>query len=165
MQTTDFSALVGEHQSMVFSIAWNFLHDLHQAEELAQDVFFALYRNLPRLESAAHVKNWLRRAITNRCIDLARHNGRFQHSSLESVPEPPAAQHESDPLLSAHLRKLVAGLPPRHRMVVVLRFQEDLEPSEIAETLEIPLGTVKSTLHRAIALLRSKMDAAKGVTA
>jgi RNA polymerase sigma-70 factor (ECF subfamily) len=53
---------------------------------------------------------------------------------------------------------LVARLPERSRLIVILRFQEDLEPAEIAETLGIPLGTVKSNLHRSLALLRGRLE-------
>ncbi len=60
----------------------------------------------------------------------------------------------ADPLLSGALRRLIARLPERSRMIVILRFQEDLQPAEIAETLDMPLGTVKSNLHRSLAVLR-----------
>jgi RNA polymerase sigma-70 factor (ECF subfamily) len=61
-------------------------------------------------------------------------------------------------LLAGVLKRLVARLPERSRMIVVLRFQEDLEPAEIAEMLSIPLGTVKSNLHRSLALLRARLE-------
>jgi RNA polymerase sigma-70 factor (ECF subfamily) len=56
------------------------------------------------------------------------------------------------------LGKLVASLPDRARMVVVLRYQEEMEPGEIADVLGVPLGTVKSSLHRALAVLRKRME-------
>ena len=63
----------------------------------------------------------------------------------------------NQPMLSEALRKLVAALPEKSRMIVVLRYQEDLDPAEIARIMEIPLGTVKSQLQRALALLREKL--------
>ena len=63
-----------------------------------------------------------------------------------------------DPMLEETLRRLVASLPEAPRMVMVLRYQEDLDPSEIAETLSMPLGTVKSHLQRSLALLREKLE-------
>jgi len=64
----------------------------------------------------------------------------------------------ADPILAGFLQKLIASLPKRSRIIVILRYQEDLEPSEIAETLDLPLGTVKSSLHRSLALLRGKLE-------
>jgi RNA polymerase sigma-70 factor (ECF subfamily) len=61
-------------------------------------------------------------------------------------------------MLQETLRRLVASLPEAPRMVMVLRYQEDLDPLEIAETLSMPLGTVKSHLQRSLALLREKLE-------
>ncbi|MBM3813909.1 MAG: sigma-70 family RNA polymerase sigma factor [Acidimicrobiia bacterium] len=153
-----FAGLVREHQAMVYSIGWNFLRDRAQAEDMAQEVFLHLYRNLGSIESTRHLTHWLRKVATHRSIDRVRQAKLSRPVALEAVPEPAAAPNESDPILSGKLERLVAGLPPRPRMVVVLRFQEELEPAEIAEILGIPVGTVKSCLHRALALLRAKMQ-------
>ena len=77
---------------------------------------------------------------------------------LEDAPEPSSPVSVSDPMLSATLRRLIQTLPDRPRMVVILRYQEDMEPAEIAQAMEIPIGTVKSILHRALSLLRGKME-------
>jgi RNA polymerase sigma-70 factor (ECF subfamily) len=65
-------------------------------------------------------------------------------------------------MLGAMLRRLIAALPEDARMVMVLRYQEDLDPSEIAEILVMPLATVKSHLHRSLGVLREKL-ARRGV--
>jgi RNA polymerase sigma-70 factor, ECF subfamily len=155
-----FAGLIREHQAMVYSIAWNFLHNRTAAEDLAQDVFLHLYRNLSAIESPRHLTHWLRKVAIHRCIDQVRQKKATRLIALESVQEPGTESVHRDPLLAAHLRRLVGGLPPRPRMIVVLRYQEDLEPAEIAGLLEIPVGTVKSSLHRALALLRGKMERA-----
>jgi RNA polymerase sigma-70 factor (ECF subfamily) len=158
----DFADLVREHQSMVFSIAWHFLRDRAAAEELAQEVFLHLHRNLASMQSTRHVVYWLRKVTTHRCIDLARRRKLRPRISLteylEKAPEPAAPPEEADPMRDRALRRLVAALPERPRMIVILRYQEDMEPAEIAEALDIPLGTVKSSLHRALGLLRAKLE-------
>lgn len=63
----------------------------------------------------------------------------------------------ADPLLSRRLRKMIAGLPDLQRMVVTLRYQEDLDPSEICRMVNLPVNTVKSHLHRALVSLRRKL--------
>lgn len=149
-----FAELVQQHQGMVFSIAYHFLHDRALAEDLAQEVFLELYQNLDRIESSAHLTYWLRRVTANRCIDQGRKKFRRRELALEDAPEPAASADPTDPLLLQRLQQSVAGLPERQRMVVILRFQEGLGPAEIADVLEMPVNTVKSTLHRTLADLR-----------
>jgi RNA polymerase sigma-70 factor (ECF subfamily) len=160
---TDFAEIVREHQGMVFSIAYHFLHDRGLAEEVAQETFLQLHKHLQSLESAEHVLYWLRRATSNRCIDLARRRALGPQVALDSVPEPAAQAAAGDPMLARRLRQLVASLPPKQRLVVVLRYQEDMEPEEIARVLEMPLGTVKSQLQRALGILRDKVARTMGM--
>ncbi len=154
-----FADLVRQYQAMVFSLAYHFLHDASLAEELSQEVFLQLYRFLPKIESPSHLQFWLRRVTSHRCIDWARRNHHRSDISLEDVAEPAAPESPKDPVLARKLRRLVAALPEKSRMIVTLRFQEDLQPSEIAEVLEMPVNTVKSHLHRALELLHQKLNA------
>jgi RNA polymerase sigma-70 factor, ECF subfamily len=156
VDSPNFEGLVIRHQSMVFSIAYHFLQDRSAAEELAQDVFLQLYRHLDRLESADHVTFWLRRVTAHRCIDHKRRR-RFPVLSLDSVAEPAAPSSPADPLLARRLRALVSALPDHARIAVVLRYQEDLTPEEIARVLDRPVATVKSQLQRALKTLREKV--------
>jgi RNA polymerase sigma-70 factor (ECF subfamily) len=158
----NFASLVRQHQAMVFSIAWHMLRDRAVAEELAQDVFLSLHQHLAELESPEHVQYWLRRVTSNRALDEARRRQRRPMVSLENAPEPVAVTSTGDPLLGTALKKLVAALPEKSRAIVVLRYQEDLDPAEIARVLGIPVGTVKSQLQRALALLREKLSRVVG---
>jgi RNA polymerase sigma-70 factor (ECF subfamily) len=159
----DFGELVRRHQSMVYSIAWRFLRDRGLAEEVAQEVFLSLHRNLRRIESPAHALSWLRKVAAQRAIDEGRKRLRRPGITLELVAEPAAGGAAPDVMLGETLRRLVATLPEAPRMVMVLRYQEDLDPSEIAETLSMPLSTVKSHLQRSLALLREKLER-RGIT-
>lgn len=147
---------------MVFSIAFRFLRDRAVAEELAQDVFLKLYRELPRLESAEHIKFWLRKVISHRAMDYARAARHRHEVAMDELPEPVANPKPGDPWLEAALRKLVASLPDEARMVIVLRYEEDMEPQEIATLLGLPIGTVKSRLRRSLVLLRGKVSRLTG---
>jgi RNA polymerase sigma-70 factor, ECF subfamily len=160
-----FADLVRAHQAMVFSLALRFLRDRALAEDLAQDVFIHLYQNLAAIESPAHLKFWLRKVTGHRCIDHARkYKLQAGRVSLEDAPEPIAIVNQADALMSSTLRRLVATLPATPRLVVTLRYQEDLDPTEIAELLEMPLNTVKSHLRRSLALLREKVSRSFGET-
>jgi RNA polymerase sigma-70 factor, ECF subfamily len=160
-----FTELVKDHQSMVFSLAYHYLHDRSLAEEVAQDVFLQLHRNLGSIESPAHAANWLRKVAAHRSIDVARRRKLRPQVSLEDAPEPSVPASQADPVLSGKLRQLVASLPEKARMVVVLRYQEDLGPDEIARVMGIPSGTVKSQLQRALAMLREKLERMLGEVA
>jgi RNA polymerase sigma-70 factor (ECF subfamily) len=151
-----FAELVREHQSMVFSLARRILRNSATAEESAQEVFLELYRNLGGIQSPAHLVFWLRKVTTHRCIDRFRRERRRLEESVEELPEAIVGANEADPLLSRTLRSLVASLPEMPRAIVTLRYQEELEPSEIASILELPLNTVKSHLRRSLAILREK---------
>lgn len=151
-----FDALVRRHQSMVFSIAYHFLQDRSAAEELAQDVFLQLHRHRDAFQSADHVTFWLRRVTAHRCIDHRRRR-RFPLLRLDTIPEPAAPSFPADPLLARRLRALVGELPDHARIAVVLRYQEDLTPEEIARLLGRPVATVKSQLQRALKTLRGKI--------
>src|SRR5262249_33626431 len=134
-----FAGLVRAHQSMVFSIACAFLRDRCAAEEVAQDVFLELHRNLGSLESPAHVVNWLRRVTAHRSIDRQRRMRPL--GALEDIREPAAPADRRDPLLKEALRALIASLPDKPRLVMILRYQEEMEATEISQVLDMPLGT------------------------
>jgi len=156
-QLPAFADIVREHQGMVFSLAWHFLHDRAVAEELAQEVFLELHRHLGTIESPSHLVFWLRKVTSRRCIDQTRRRALWPKFRLDEVPEPLAQTRQADPMLSRALRRLVASLPEKARLVVILRYQEDLDPADIAQTLDMPLATVKSHLRRSLDLLRDKL--------
>jgi len=156
--STPFAELVRGHQSMVFSIAYHFLRDRSLAEEIAQDVFLQLYRSLDSLETEAHVTFWLRRVTSNRCVDYVRKRRRRPEVALEETPELRSFDAPADPFMSRKLQALLQSLPEKPRLVMILRYQEDLMPEEIARILDMPVRTVKSHLHRSLTMLREKME-------
>jgi RNA polymerase sigma-70 factor (ECF subfamily) len=152
----DFADIVRRYQSMVFSIAQHFLADRSAAEELAQDVFLKLHATVPSLKSEEHLKFWLRKVTAHRCIDHQRRR-KLPQVSLDEAPEPASPAQSSDPLVARKLQQFVASLPEKPRLIVILRYQEDMLPEDIAQVLSMPLATVKSNLQRSLALLRDKV--------
>jgi RNA polymerase sigma-70 factor (ECF subfamily) len=148
-----FATLIREHQDMVFSIAWHFLHDRDRAEEIAQEVFLQLYRTLGEIESEAHLTFWLRRVTSNRCIDESR-RGRWRVVTLDEASDVARNADESDPLLARKVGQMLQRLPAQQRIAITMRYQEGLEPSEIGAILDMPLNTVKSHLRRGLSALR-----------
>lgn len=160
-----FEEIVRRHQAMVYSLARHFLGDPSAAEEVAQDVFLQLHRNLGSIKSASHLTYWLRKVTAHRSIDCARRRRPDPPVSLEDVAEPaaPGSLPDSgrdgagDPAVAERLQALVRALPEKRRMVVILRYQEELELHEIAELLDMPINSVKSCLQRSLAILREKL--------
>lgn len=152
-----FAELVEQHEAMVYSLAYHFFGDRGRAEEIAQDVFLQLYRSLGAIESDSHLLFWLRQVTTRRCIDQTRRS-RLKAVSLDDAGELRAREIHADPLRDRKLRKLIAELPEMQRAVVTLRYQEDLDPSEICRIVDMPVNTVKSHLHRALQALRRKLE-------
>src|SRR3954469_6024817 len=148
-----FGTLIRQHQDMVFSIAWHFLHDRDRAEEIAQEVFLQLYRTMGEVESPAHLMFWLRRVTANRCIDESR-RGRGGIVTLDEDTDAARDDAGADPLLARKLGQLLQRLPAPQRLAITMRYQEGLEPSEIGAVLDMPLNTVKSHLRRGLAALR-----------
>jgi RNA polymerase sigma-70 factor (ECF subfamily) len=155
-----FRLLVRLHQGRVFSMALRFTGRRAEAEELAQDVFLQLHGALRQIETPAHLKHWLLRTVSHRCIDSQRRARRRPRlvpiESMNDAAEAVAPENESDPLADARLRRLLLDLSPDARAVVLLRYQEDLDPTDIAAALGMSINTVKSHLRRSLDWLRAR---------
>lgn len=153
----DFEKLVDEHESMVFSLALRMTGDRGLAEEVAQDVFLELDKNRGRIKSPEHALNWLRRVALNRAADALRRRRVRGLDLWVAVDEAHGAENEERPSpLATRLEFLLTTLPEAQRAALVLRYQEDMLPEEIAAALDAPLATVKSHLQRGLKLLRAK---------
>jgi RNA polymerase sigma-70 factor, ECF subfamily len=160
-----FRELIRAHQDSVYALALRMLKVPEDAEELAQDVFVSAHRHLGKITCAAHLLFWLRRTVCHRAIDRLRRRPLHVTLPLDTVEEVPVADASRDPMLERRLRELVLRLPPMARAVILLKYQEDLDPSEIATTLGMPLNTVKSHLKRSLVSLRAGCDELRPVSA
>lgn len=155
----EFRKLIESRQTMVFSIALRILRNPSVAEEIAQDVFLNLYERLSEIEDPAHLDNWLRRVTAHRSIDWLRQVQRRPETYAEDAvldDLPSQERPDIDPWLKRQADALVASLPEIPRTILVMRYQQDLMPEEIADLLEMPVTTVKSHLQRTLKLLREK---------
>ena len=163
------TALVLAHQRSVYSLALRMLGTRDLAEDLAQDVFMQLNRNLKSIESPEHLAFWLRKVTAFRAIDQLRRRARVATTPFDEDThlKPGTNAHPyndagtSDPLLQRHLKLLLEELSPPARAVVLLCYQEDLDPLDIARTLEMPINTVKSHLKRSLQIMRQKTPGAR----
>lgn len=163
-----FSVLVERYQRGIVNLAYRLVGDWETALDLAQDTFVRAYQALNTFDSTRRFSPWLYRIATNRCYDHLRQQGRRRESvPLEAVAEEKIRSRNKlgDPAWQTEQRDLrriveeaIAGLPVRYRTVVVLRYLEDMSYQEIAEALDLPIGTVKSHLYRARELLRQTLS-------
>ena len=147
-----FGILMRRHEDRVFAIACRLMGSRQEAVDATQEVFLQLLRKLDRYESRSAFTTWLYRVASNVCYDLLRQRRRQPVLTVEPPPgiEDPSAEH---PFSAAELRpdleRALAQLSEEFRTVVVLHDVEQLRYTDIAEILEIPVGTVKSRLSRA----------------
>ncbi len=166
-----FDELVVRHQDRVFNLAFRLLSSREDALDVAQEVFLTVYRQLANFEQRAQFSTWLHRVTVNRCRDELRRRATVKHTRPASLDAARADQASYDPvspaaspteqLVTAETRDLVLAaidqLPDEAREILVLRDIQDLAYEEIADVLDVPVGTVRSRLSRARALLRDKI--------
>ena len=156
-----FDTLVEKYESLVFASAYTFLRNRESAEDVTQDVFISAYRRLASFEGRASLATWLRKITFHQCIDYRRRQQARPASSLDDCAMLIADANANSPDVAVEGNELVQGvraaidlLPEEARYLIQLREIQGLEYAEIAEILSIPLGTVRSRLHRARMELR-----------
>ena len=170
-QLPDFDRIVQLHQRKIYFLALDLTGNHHDAEDLAQEVFFKAYKGLKRFRGEAGLSTWLHRITVNTNIDRQRKRSeavmkRQRSWDDEENPLPPLPDLNPDrnPEKSAeagtiqrHIDQALNCLSPRQRTIFVLRHYQDLKLREIASVLSISEGTVKTTLFRAIRRLQQKL--------
>jgi RNA polymerase sigma-70 factor (sigma-E family) len=127
--------------------------NLADAEDLVQAALAKTYLAWDRIEDRGALDGYVRRAMVNTHISWWRRR-RVQEFPTDELPDQAVADHAGDSDLSETLRRAIDRLPHRMRAAVVLRYYEDMTEAEVAERLGVSLGTVKSTVSRAVAKLR-----------
>lgn len=155
-----FVDLVRSRGDRFFALAYRILRDVDRAEDAVQDALVLAWRDLPSLRDPDRFDAWVHKVLTNVCIQQAsRERRRMANLHVLPVDGPPAP----DQLLSVadrdQLDRAFRRLVPEERAILTLRFYLGYEPSEIADVLGEPAGTVRSRLHHAIRAMRAALDA------
>lgn len=151
-------ALYARHGPEALKLAYLLTGDRELAEDLAQEAFIKVAGRLTALRNADSFRWYLRRTVVNLANSHLRHR-RVERAYAAGLPSSVAAAGVTGPDMAARhaVRDAIARLPARQRAVVVLRYYEDLTDQQIAGLLGWPLGSVKSSLHRAAAALREQL--------
>jgi RNA polymerase sigma-70 factor (ECF subfamily) len=144
------------HWPAAYRAAWLIVRDPHAAEDLAQEGFVAAIRALDRFDRSRPFGPWLRTIVARRAIDAARARGLRREVDAAALDVRPGA--EPVPPLADDLLAAVAALPDEQRIVVVLRHLLELTPTEIAELVGVPRGTVNSRLRRGLDTLAGEVE-------
>jgi len=165
-----YRELIRLYQRPVLNLAWRITGDAEEAAEVAQETFLRVLRSLASYDPERPLKSWLFKIAANLALDALRRRKRRPYLLGDLVDEegPPIEPADTGPPPDAALREgwsherfeaLVQELPEHYQAILYLRYREELAYEEIAETLGIPLGTVKVRLHRAHEMLRRKLTA------
>jgi RNA polymerase sigma-70 factor, ECF subfamily len=155
--------VVREHADRVYRLAFRLTGDAHDAEDLTQETFIRVFRSLSRFTPGTF-EGWLHRITTNLFLDMVRRRGRLR---MEGLPEdtdrlpgggPSPEQVFSEAHLDPDLQSALDALAPEFRAAVVLCDVEGLSYEEIAATLGVKLGTVRSRIHRGRQALRAALE-------
>ena len=158
-----FAALVDGHQHYIYNLALRVVNDENEALDLTQETFVRAWTALPNFRRQSQFRTWLYRIVTNLCYNrlpgLRRSLADLGDDVLPDIPEPenaptnPAREFESNET-KTYLHHAINGLDANYKLLISLRYQDELSYDEISGLLNLPLGTVKTGLFRAKEKLR-----------
>lgn len=159
--TQAFAALLTEHQRFVYNLALRSLGDAHEAEDVAQEAFVRAWQALPRFRGQSRFQTWLYRIVVNLCFTRMPRLRRDLNALSEEDALDLPSESFADPAVGieqqeqrAFLFRQIEALSESQRLLVTLRFQQELSYEEIASIVNLPLGTVKVGIFRARQRLR-----------
>ncbi|MFD2679139.1 RNA polymerase sigma factor SigW [Bacillus seohaeanensis] len=165
-----FAEIVELYKDKVFQICYRMLGNRHESEDIAQEAFIRAYVNIHTFNQNRKFSTWLFRIATNLCIDRIRKkkpdyyldaevsgtDGLTMYSQVAAdiqMPEDEVEELE----LQATIQGAISKLPEKYRSVIVLKYIEELQLREISDILDLPLGTVKTRIHRGREALRKQL--------
>ncbi|MGE6490015.1 RNA polymerase sigma factor SigW [Paenisporosarcina sp. NPDC076898] len=166
-----FAEIVELYQDKLYRVCFRMLGNRHEAEDIAQEAFVRAFVNIHTFDTKRKFSTWLYRIGTNLCIDRIRKkkpdyyldaevsgteglNMYSQIAASEELPEDQVMKME----MQDRVQYEISRLPDKYRAVIVLKYMEDLPLQEISEILEMPLGTVKTRIHRGREALRKQLS-------
>ncbi len=165
-----FEEIIAKYEKKVFSLIYNMLKNDNDIEDIAQEVFVKVYKNIGKFHGNSSLYTWIYRITTNLCLDYIKKqksviyiDEKIQTDDGEVDFQLPSEEKLQDELyeekeLKQKLEKSIAKLPDKQRVMIVLRDIKGLSYEEISEILEIKLGTVKSQINRARLKLKELLE-------
>ena len=164
-----FAALLAKYRRQVYMLALKMLGQVEDAEDASQEAFIRAFQSLESCDPGRPFSRWIYRITYNLCVDRFRRRKfvaiSFEQSAdddgrprefADTRPGPDVLYEGTD--AERRISDILESLPPRYRMVVVLRHQQELSYEEIADVMSLPLGTVKARIHRAHNMLKRALE-------
>lgn len=165
-----YAEIVDIYKERIYFVCYRIIGNKHDAEDIAQETFIKAYINLERFNLKMNFTTWIYRIATNLCIDRLRKrkpdyyldaempgvDGQTLYSLIADNNKLPEAEIEQQEL-QQYIQAVILSLPDKYRSVIILMYLEDFSLKEISDILNIPLGTVKTRLHRGREALREKL--------
>lgn len=145
VQAIDAARLLDEHGNAILRLAYSYLHNMDDAEDILQETLLRCIQTNPAFENTAHEKAWLLRVAANLSKDRLRAEKLREHADLDELDETLAAEQRPD---LAFVWEAVKQLPPRYREAVHLFYCEDCSIAQISRILDRKESSVRSDLHR-----------------
>ncbi|MBI1319804.1 MAG: sigma-70 family RNA polymerase sigma factor [Candidatus Hydrogenedens sp.] len=154
-----FSELVRRHQHVIYNVAYRFMRDGNLAEDMAQEAFLKAYRLLKGFRGDCSFSTWMYRVTCSVC--LTELNRRKRRGEVELQPSHDALQAVEPPQnvdMPERIRRCVGKLPDRYAQVITLYYLKGISYEEIAQVMEVPMGTLKTWMFRARKQLRRVVE-------
>ena len=153
-----FGELVEQYKNLVYGMVWRLTTDRSQTDDLAQEVFLKVHRGLPYFRGEARLSTWIFRIVSNVCNE-ARSRRTAEVGRRRPIAEPGRPDNAfADLELRDRLDKAIAQLPEQYRVLIAAHYIDGVQYEALAEALDIPIGTVKTHLHRAKRRLRELLQ-------
>jgi len=154
-----FRELVDRYKDLVFALIARTVQDRGRAEDLAQDVFLRVHKGLPYFRGEARLSTWIYRIVANVCVQPPTRPRAVSLDDDRTRVQPAAADRQFGDLeLRDRLEKAIARLPANYRLLVAAHYLDGVQYEELADALQLPLGTLKTQLYRAKQQLRRLLE-------
>ena len=156
-----FQELVDRYKDLVFGLIGRTVQDRSRAEDLAQDVFLRIHRGLPYFRGEARLSTWIYRIVANVCVQDQTRPAAIpldEEHARDRVSTGSADRRFGDLELRDRIEKAIARLPANYRFIVAAHYLEGVQYEDLADALQLPLGTLKTQLYRAKQQLRRLLE-------
>lgn len=163
-ETAAFEVLVRRHQKTIFNLLYRMLGDYDEAAEISQEAFLSAYRSIGQFRGDANFSTWLYRIALNHASTRRRSLAKWQQRTVPIETTESISERDVDPAenveqkeIQEQVQKALNGLEPDDAAIILLKDLQDVPYEEVARVLAVPVGTVKSRLHRARRALKARL--------
>ncbi|MGB1102226.1 MAG: RNA polymerase sigma factor [Crocinitomicaceae bacterium] len=156
-----FRAIYDENYKLMLGVGINITRDMDDAQEVVQEVFYQFWKNRKKLKDNISIRNYLKRAVINRCINHIKYQSRFTSDEVLNTKGSGTIQPDREletKQLKAVIDKAIEKLPEKARIIFILRRQEGMSVKDIADQLDISPKTVENQITRALKLLKTDIE-------